>query len=117
MARLQSLLRARSRCGSANINYTFPGNTEQTWCGDGQGQTRWVGTMALSLVQKPKSWGLTEVGTHGHYLFDFAMAVQRSTALGRGAGDLGSRVPESWDLAPRGCSSAVLAHARFAPLP
>lgn len=49
---------------SANINYTFPGSTEQTQCGDGQGQTRWAGTATLSLAQKSHFWLPVGVRTH-----------------------------------------------------
>lgn len=52
---------------SANINYTFPRSTEQMGCGNGQGQIRWAGTAALSLVQKCHSWLPIEVGTNRRY--------------------------------------------------
>lgn len=53
---------------SANINYTFPGSTEQTQCGDGQGQTRWAGTTTLSLAQKSHFWLPAGVRTHEEHL-------------------------------------------------
>lgn len=51
---------------SANINYTFSGSTEETGCGDGQGQTRWAGTAVLSQVRKRHS-RRPRVGTPRHH--------------------------------------------------